>query len=77
MTKILISLLAEFWKPISTFFGGVFIYFKGRSDQKKADKSKKVNAELEAHKRLRDVQTNTNRDTALDRLHKSGDVRED
>ena len=77
MLKILLTLLAEFWKPISLFLGGLGLYGKGWLDKRKSDKIKDLEAEVDANERLRNVKTNTDRDAALERLRKSGHVRED
>lgn len=77
MLKIILTLLAEFWKPISIFLGGLGLYGKGRLDKAKSDKVKDLEAEVEANERLRNVKTNTDRDAALARLRRSGNVRED
>jgi hypothetical protein len=75
--QILIDLLLKFWKPVSLFLGGFATYGKGYYDRWKAEKHKKIVSELEAHKRLKNVKTNTDRDAALQRLRKSGHVRKD
>lgn len=74
---VILTLLAKFWKPISLFLGGLGLYGKGWLDKRKSDKIKDLKAEVKANERLRNVKTNTDRDAALARLRKSGNVRED
>lgn len=77
MLKILVTILAEFWKPIALFFSHIGTFIAGRRSKAKDDKVKKLEAELEAVERLKNVKTNTDRDAALQRLRRSGNVRED
>jgi hypothetical protein len=52
-------------------------YAKGYWDRGQAEKARKLEAEVKALQRLRNVQINTDRDAALDRLRRSGHVRDD
>lgn len=77
MIEILLTLLAEFWVPIIATLGVAATFLFGRRSAKKDKEVEDLKSELEAHKRLKNVKTNTDRDAALERLHKSGNVRDD
>jgi hypothetical protein len=74
--NLILNAALKFWKPISVGVALLGLYYKGRKDQEISDFNKQIQEDLETMKRLHNVQVNTDRDSALSRLRKSGNVRD-
>lgn len=72
--------MKNFWEVLGDLVYktlGVFAaYYKGKLDAKKEIKAENLQKDNEALKRLQDVQTNTDRDAAIERLRRLGKVRD-
>jgi predicted SpoU family rRNA methylase len=64
------------WFLVAGAFGAFLIYVKGKKDQKKETELEGVQEDLEGLKRLKDVKTNTDVDSALERLQSNGKLRD-
>lgn len=62
---------------VSNIFTTYLAYLKGKEDQKKDTKINTLEEELKSSERLRNVQTTTDRDVAVDRLRRIGKLRDD
>jgi F0F1-type ATP synthase membrane subunit b/b' len=58
-------------------FGVLVIRARGKEDQKKEEKIQDLQEDLETIKRIQNVEINTDRAAALERLRSSGHVRKD
>ena len=80
MLRILLEwitpVLRRIWLPVAGVFGAYLLYAKGKRDQKQEIKTEKIQEDLETLKRLKNVETNTDRDAALERLRKDGKLRD-
>ncbi len=76
LLKWIIRVLSPMWLLVVGVFGALAIYGKGRGDQKTKVETKELKKELESLKRLKNVESNTTRDDALERLRKHGDLRD-
>lgn len=64
-------------KEIITLVGtAILSYFTGKSVEKKDSRIKELESALEGAKRVQEVPINTDRDAALERLSKSGKLRD-
>lgn len=72
--------MSSFWgtvREILALIGTATIsYFTGRVEAEKAQRIKELESALEGAKRLNEVPENTERDAALERLRKTGKLRE-
>jgi len=68
--------LRRMWLPVAGVFGAYLLYVKGKRDQKQETKTEKIQEDLETLKRLKNVETNTDRDAALARLSKGKHLRD-
>lgn len=79
--KWILKWIAPAWSQIALLavgaFGVLAIYGKGKKDQKTKIEIQDLKNQVEAVERLNDVETSANRNKSLDRLRKSGRVRED
>ena len=73
----IMSVLQTNWTLVVGVFGALALYVKGRQDYKDKIKRKNLEDNLKASERLRHVETNDNRDDALERLSRGGHVRKD
>lgn len=67
---------SQVWLLAAGAFGVFLIYAKGKQDRKKEEKLETVQEDLETLKRLKNVKTNTDVDSALERLRKGGHFRD-
>ncbi len=67
---------SQMWFLVAGAFGAFLIYAKGKKDQKKETELEEVQEDLEGLKRLKDVKTNTDVDSALERLQSNGKLRD-
>jgi hypothetical protein len=70
------GVLKSLVKPVLAVISGLLAYAKGRQDQKMKDKNATMKANLDALERKENVETNTTRDDAIDRLRRNGDLRD-
>ena len=62
---------------VSNIFTTYLAYLKGKEDQKKDTKINTLEEELKSSERLRNVQTTTDRNVAIERLRRIGKLRDD
>ena len=67
---------SQMWLLAAGALGVLAMYVKGRKDKKKDIETKNQKQEIEALRRLNNVKTNTDRDSALERLRSNGDLRD-
>ena len=75
--QMISSVSTQVWLLVAGVFGALAIYAKGKKDQKKETELEEIQEDLETMKRIQNVEINTDRDAALERLRKSGHVRKD
>ena len=69
----------QIWLLVGTAFGALLLVVKamGNKISKQKVQNQNLEAEVKKAERLQNVQINTDRDAALDRLRKHGEVRKD
>lgn len=67
---------SQMWYLVAGAFGVFLIYAKGKKDQEKKQETEKLQEDVEALKRLKNVKTNTDVDSALNRLQSNGKLRD-
>jgi ribosomal protein L21 len=79
LNKWIIPASTQIWLLVAGAFGVLLLVVKGQSNKIGKQKLEKKNLESEVQKaeRLQNVQINTDRDAALERLRKHGNVRKD
>jgi ribosomal protein L21 len=79
LSKWIIPASTQIWLLVAGAFGVLLLVVKGQSNKIGKQKLEKKNLESEVQKaeRLQNVQINTDRDAALERLRKHGNVRKD
>lgn len=68
--------LRRVWLPVAGVFGAYLLYAKGKQDQRKDQKVEDLQEDLEVIKRIQNVKVNTDRDAAIERLQRNGDLRD-
>ncbi len=77
MLSWLIKIPKELWLLFLGALGALALYRKGKTDKAKEIETEELQEDLETVKRIQNVEINTDRDAALERLRKSGHVRKD
>lgn len=76
LVKWITPVLSQTWLLAVGVFGALAIYAKGRADKKKETESEKIQEDLKVMKRLRDVETNTDLESAVKRLREGKHLRD-
>lgn len=76
LVKWITPVLSQTWLLVVGVFGVLAIYAKGRNDKKKEAEIEKIQEDLEVMKRLRNVETSTDLESALKRLHEGKHLRD-
>ena len=71
--NLILKLISSFLADVAKLFA---VYLKGKQDAEREVKIEQLETDLEAAKRLQNVKINTDRDAALERLRKTGNVRD-
>ncbi len=79
LSKWIIPASTQIWLLVATAFGALLLVVKGQSKKIGRQEVEKQNLEAEVQKaeRLQNVEINTDRDAALERLRDHGSVRKD
>lgn len=64
-------------KLVSDVFTNYLAYLKGKDDQRKDTQIEHLESEVKSSERLRNVQTTTDRDVAVNRMRRIGKLRDD
>lgn len=75
MLATIISLLAQFWKPIAALLGGFVVYGKGRADAKAKADLRDARDYQKTMERAANAPVHTDADLARQRMRERGEKR--